>query len=93
MAGGAMTYIPAARRTEVCPSMPVCHMRTAGELTYVLMEQCLAYVHQHGLTFCTLASVLGAIQSLDMEFKRRVVEPYEDSALDRNGSLDYPRGP
>ena len=86
-----MPYIPSSRRTEVCPSSPGCQMQTVGELAYVLMGQCLAYVHQHGLTFCTLPSVMGAIQSVDMGFKRQVVEPYEESAILRNGSLDYSR--
>lgn len=60
---------------------------TAGELNYAITLELIAYLDSHGLCYDTINDILGAIEAAKLEFVRRVVNPYEDAAIKRNGDL------
>lgn len=60
---------------------------SAGELNYLLSLNMLDYLDRHGLSYSTLNTIVGAIESAKDEFQQRVVRPYEAKALERNGDL------
>lgn len=62
---------------------------TAGELNYLFTLIALAYVKAHGLRYAVLNDVMGALTGAQAEFNRRMVAPYEDGAIKRNGDV-YP---
>jgi hypothetical protein len=64
----------------------------AGELNYVLTKVVLQYLGGHGLSYTTLNDISGALTESLAEFRRRVIVPYEDSAILRNGDI-YPAVP
>lgn len=67
------------------------HIRTAGELNYVLTRIVLGYLRTHGLRYSTINDIVGALECCKTEFARRIIGPYEDKARDRNGDV-YPEG-
>lgn len=59
----------------------------SGELNYLLTLFINEYLHQHGKHYATMNDVVGALDSTGKEFYRRVVAPYEDQAIERNGDM------
>ena len=60
---------------------------SAGELNYVVSLLAGEYVKRKGLSYKTLSEVQAGIHGALVEFERRIVGPYEDSAIARNGDL------
>lgn len=60
---------------------------TAGELNYLLSLVMLDYLDRHGLSYGTLNTIVGAVESAKDEFQERIVRPYERQAMIRNGDL------
>lgn len=60
---------------------------TAGELNFQITSMIQAFVHDNGLTYQTLNDVVGALESVKVEFQRRVVAPYEDIKIATNGDV------
>jgi hypothetical protein len=89
-----MPYIPQARRERIregqkhdqhdprdaCP-------QSAGELNYLFFAAALHYLETHGTSYLTLNDIVGAYELSKQEFIRRVVAPYEDEAINRNGDV------
>lgn len=57
----------------------------AGILNYTCTRLALGLIPAH--RYWSLALVAGVFQTLNLEFYRRVVVPYEDFAIDNNGDL------
>lgn len=63
---------------------------TAGELNYLITTEILDYIKEHKgetLTYALLNEVMGAIDGAKLEFYRRVVAPYEDEKIKKNGDV------
>ena len=79
-----MPYITALRRQEIDNGgFPM----TAGELNYVITTKALEYLHNTELNYQTLNDIIGAFEGAKLEFYERVVRPYEESAIQRNGDV------
>ena len=63
------------------------HPATAGELNYAFTELMLYYTRFKGLNYQTINDIIGAINGTKTEFERRIVGPYEDKAIERNGDV------
>lgn len=59
----------------------------AGELNYLITTLINKYLVDNGISYDTLHSVTGVLIDAKDEFKRRVVDPYEDTALFENGEV------
>jgi hypothetical protein len=84
-----MPYIASEVRSEfnrIIDRLPYEAM-TVGDLTYVLYRILLKWTHCAPVDYGALASAMGAIQSIDSEFKKHVVQPYEYSKMMLNGPV------
>ena len=80
-----MPYVPQTNRRVHDGRPPA---QRVGELVYVIMEDCLAYIDQVAPTrFSRLAETIGALECAKLELYRRVVTPYEELAIRENGDL------
>ncbi len=63
----------------------------AGELNYLLTTEVLDYIEEHkgenGISYALLNEVTGVIESFKLEFYRRIVAPYEDEKIKKNGDV------
>lgn len=80
-----MPYISMERRDRVAPRTA----ETAGDLNYGITRLLIGYLQEHGLSYQTLNDIVGALEGAKAEFQRRVVAPYEDQKIRRNGDV-YP---
>lgn len=81
-----MPYIRQERRTEFTEIYP----ETAGDLNYAITLQLIRYIRQYGLSYQSCQEALGACREAEMEFRRRVLAPYEDSKIEDDGDV-YPK--
>lgn len=67
--------------------------RTKGIHNYVMFALVLKLVGRLGLRYSVLQDIVGTFECCKQEFIRRVVSPYEDGAIKRNGDIaDIPTG-
>ena len=77
-----MPYINQKRREEIYSgSRP----ETAGELNFVITLAICDYLDHPA--YGELNEVIGVLESVKLEFCRRVVFPYEDTKLAQNGDV------
>lgn len=82
-----MPYIKADKRPAIIEGDV--SIQTPGELNYVLSEICLQYIADRGdLRYYTINEVIGALECCKLEFYRRLVVPYEDASILKNGDLE-----
>ena len=83
-----MPYISSGDREGLDKILAKMTKLTAGELCY-----CIVRLLDHTFRFdarpgySDLALVLGILESAKLEIYRRVVAPYEDEAIERNGDV------
>lgn len=82
-----MPYVKKEVRREL--ELQIRGAETAGELNYQVTLLAIKFVRNHGLNYETLNAVVGALESAKAEFQRRVVAPYEDTKIAKNGDV-YP---
>lgn len=58
-----------------------------GELNYVITKIIKDYTYQNGVCYATINEVVGVLQSVQQEYYRRVVAPYEDEKIRVNGDV------
>lgn len=58
-----------------------------GELNYLFTEIIKQYMENHTKNYQMLNDVVGALDCCKSEFKRRVVDPYEDTKIKLNGDV------
>lgn len=79
-----MPYIDWKRRpfASNCPE-------TEGELNFAITVMIQDYIlrHPEGLRYKTINEVIGALEGAKAEFQRRIVGPYEDRAIAKNGDV------
>ena len=66
--------------------------RTPGELNYAITELLIEYLTYEKLSYSTLNTIIGTLESVKSEFYRRVVKPYEDKKMRENGDVYYGTG-
>ena len=66
------------------------NQESAGELNYMLTEEILDYLKYKGLSYQTINDIIGALDSCKEEFRRRIVNPYEDQKIKNNGDVYKP---
>lgn len=64
-------------------------MLNSEELSFRITELFVDYIESHDLTYESITSIIGAIDSAKMEFNRRVVVPYLEYFRKENGDI-YP---
>jgi hypothetical protein len=80
-----MPYIAPEKRgyrTQLTP-------KTAGELNYAITCLILEYLDRAGERYETLNAIDGVLGLVQHEFRRRVIDPYEDKKIAENGDI-YP---
>lgn len=83
-----MPYIDPKRRPAVAAftsSFPV----TPGELNYAITKLLSDYVRRKGVNYEALSAAVAAARDAADEFKRRVMDPYEDEKCRIHGDV-YP---
>jgi len=60
-----------------------------GELNYLITSVCLASLPDDGPHYAAYNTVIGVLESVKIEFYRRMVAPYEDKKRDQHGEV-YP---
>ena len=81
-----MPYIPASQRDGQYPKAyhpPA----TAGQLNYQITMLCKQYLKEAGMSYCTLNTIVGALECAKQEWYRRVVVGYEDYKLQESGDV------
>ena len=78
-----MPYITSWRRAQTIAIGPT----DTGELNYAISCLLRDYCGRKGLSYAIINDCLGAIEGAKFEFVRRVVTPYEDAAIQRNGDV------
>ena len=60
---------------------------TPGELNYALSHVCREYMRKKHKRYSTFNDIIGALEAAKIEFYDRIVRPYEDKAIVRNGDI------
>ena len=84
--GDRMPYVTKARR-KLLAKDGFTHISVAGDLNYQITKLCLEYMVTKGLCYQVCNDIVGALDGAKTEFQRRVVGPYEDKAIERNGDV------
>ena len=63
-------------------------VETAGELQYIIAVAITEFMHEKGeIRYQHCNDVMGALTGAQAEFYRRVVGPYEDKCIAKNGDV------
>lgn len=77
-------YIDPTRREEIAEGgFP----RSAGELNYRFTKEIQKFLKLKGESYETYNAVVGALENCKLEFYRRIVAPYEDTKIKKNGDV------
>jgi hypothetical protein len=80
-----MPYISPERRQAMNGEHAV--PETPGELNYAVSMLLHTYRLSLGTSYQTINDCLGALEGAKLEFYRRVVAPYEDGKILKNGDV------
>ena len=78
-----MPYITQQARAELRSRRP----QNKGELNYVITKLIMEYIEYKGLSYQNLSDAAAALSDCRDEFYRRIIAPYEDQAIQRNGDV------
>lgn len=76
-----MPYIKQEKRVKFLDA------ENAGDLNWLFTREIVKYIAIHKLSYQTINDIVGALEGAKMEFVRRVVNKYEDKAIERNGDV------
>lgn len=79
-----MPYIAQYKRDELNDGVPPMNV---GSLNYVLTKLILRYLRNRCLSYETCNEIVGVLDNVKDEFKRRVQYPYEDKKKKENGDV------
>lgn len=86
-----MPYIDTPSRdgfVEVEEALEDVGIHTAGELQFIIAVAIAEYMHDKKFCYQTMNDIMGALNGANLEFYRRVVAPYEDKCIERNGDIE-----
>lgn len=79
-----MPYIKQECRDELLSRAPT----TPGELNYILTCICNDYMRDRGEErYYVYNEVMGALECAKFELYRRLIAPYEDASMEKNGDV------
>lgn len=79
-----MPYIKEEKRKELFERLA----ETPGEINYCISELCQAYiVHRGEERYYVYNELIGALECAKLELYRRMIAPYEDESIERNGDV------
>lgn len=91
-----MPYIKAENRNKITPvvsgpngRVEMQYINCAGDLNYAFTMLAIDYIKRMGLSYQSVNDVVGAFDNAKDEFKRRLVNNYEDQKIEENGDV-YP---
>jgi len=58
-----------------------------GELNYIICTTIARYIQEKGIRYHRLNDFVGVLNMCFAELYRRIVAPYEDSAIEKNGDI------
>lgn len=79
-----MPYIKEERRFALGSSGVA---ENPGELNYLITQKITDYLNKHGESYTTFNDIVGALENAKLELYRRMIVPYENKAIDRNGDV------
>lgn len=77
-----MPYIPWTERGTA-----VSYPLNAGQLNYAISRIIWQYLDRHGMSYQYANDCLGALEGAKQELYRRVIAPYEDEKIRKNGDV------
>lgn len=63
-------------------------MKDVGELNYELTLKAIQFFNDHGRSYATYNSIVGAFECAKLELYRRMITPYENLKQLENGDID-----
>ena len=84
-----MPYISKDDRDRMQENEGDLNIHSKGVLNYAISSLLVHYILQHGKSYQSLSDCIAACDDAKEEFRRRVMNPYEDRAIERNGDT-YP---
>lgn len=81
-----MPYIVPERRLDIGLSLKEIP-QDEGELNYCISKLLNAYMYQHGLSYARMGDCTAACGNAEAEFRRRVMDGYEDGKIISNGDV------
>lgn len=81
-----MPYIQQKQRIKLIPDDTKVATEV-GELNFMLTTMCQQYFIARGGRYQQINDIIGALECCKLEFYRRLVAPYEDKAIERNGDV------
>ena len=80
-----MPYIKSEDRDRLAEGeMP----ENKGEINYMCYTLGKAYIDTHGANYQNISDAIDGIRGAAEELKRRILDPYEDQAIIRNGDIN-----
>ena len=58
-----------------------------GEINYIICSTIARYIQEKGIRYHRLNDFVGVLNICFAELYRRIVAPYEDSAIEKNGDI------
>lgn len=90
-----MPYIEKERRDFLAEAVQVMKedMRdlpniVAGDLNYIVFSLAKEYIRIKGLGYNNVSDAIKALTGAAHEVERRILDPYEDSAIGKNGDVE-----
>ena len=62
-------------------------IENVGTLNYLVTMICGIYLTEQGERYKTYNDIVGTLECAKLELYRRLIAPYEDKAIERNGDL------
>ena len=78
-----MPYLNDKRRTLVREQGPT----SAGDLNWLFTNEINEFLKERELNYQAINDIVGALDLVKSEFKRRVVAHYEDKKIEENGDV------
>lgn len=80
-----MPYVEKKQRSRIINGMSP--PETPGELNFMISHVCREYMRHKQKRYSTFNDIMGALDGAKLEFYRRIIGPYEDRAILKNGDI------
>jgi len=88
-----MPYIPQDRRRQINNELTTIGdqflPQNAGDLNYLVSRFIDNYLVENGIRYAHCNEMIGALECCKLELYRRMVGPYEDDVIDKNGDAYF----
>lgn len=85
-----MPYLPEQHKRYYKDLLDQIHLHAItepGELNYLITELCLQAMKDKTVNYTLLNGIVGALDCAKEEFRRRVLNPYEQEKIKSNGDV------